>query len=243
MDWVSKAAELNRNGVSCLHTRHVKLALQYFKGSLEILSLLSTGFKECESYFPEGESTSPPLPASQPQLPRDGSAVANSNVTLEEKVESPTGPSCELGEASQYLYEKGLVFATSDDLCPELFSFYIAVVEFNMALSLQVLSRRWGERFLCNAIRVYDHCLGHLHASGCDIDSCNTLFFAALNNKAAIFYDMSNFDMARDVLGDLLKGINECRKSGSLTSIDNEDLEGFLFNVMLFKGACIAPAA
>lgn len=240
MDWLNKAAELNSNGASLLNVQSTKLALEYFKGSLEILSALAAGFEQGEAVLPSSESALPTSVASERKLPVGFPSIASSATTL---AEGSPGPSRELEDTNHYVFQRGLAFAPIKDLCPELLSFYVAVVEFNMALSLQLLSPRWGEHLLFDSIHVYDCCLDHLHHSGCNMESCNTLFFAALNNKAAILYGLSNFDMAKDVLGRLLDAINSCRKTGGLTNIEDNDLEGFLFNVMLFKGACVAPAA
>lgn len=236
MDWLSNAAELNRNGASLLDTGNTQLALEYFKGSVEILSIIAAGFKDCHE-VPTGARTQ--AVTSQTQPPVDFLAVSYSTPAASQE---RNGSSLDSELENHYLFDRALNFnVTCGYLCPKLLSFYIAVAEFNMALCLQLLSRCWGERLAHNAFHVYNCCLHHLRRSG--MECCGIILFAALNNKASIYYDMSNFQESRDVLALLLEAINSCRKTGGLHSIEDRDLEGFLFNVMLLKGACIAPAA
>lgn len=238
--WLLKASELNRCGASLIQAGNEQLALEYFKSALEIISLLAMGSI--------GDDSAPEPPAEAPPSPKkysDPLALSSSSTqppTLEDDpANEPERPEGEV----HYLFERALTFHVDlrGTVTTELLSFYLAVVEFNMALSLQLLSRRYGEKALCNALQIYNCCLDHLHRSGCG-KTCNTLLFAALNNKAAIFYSVSNFQTARDTLASLLEGVNSCRTEGEgLSFVEDQDLEGFLFNVMLLRGARIAPAA
>ena len=239
MDWLRKAAELNSHGASLVGSRNVKLALEYFRSSLDIVSLLAQGFTYCGQ---EPGAYGPTSNSSQSQLSLDLPSVSSFSSAANQN-EKPKARG-DLEEAHQYLFLKALTFtADIDDLSAEILSFCTAVVEFNIALSFHMLSRRWGERCLCKAVRVYDDCLAQLRRSACGLEACNTVLFAALNNKAAIYYEMSYFERARDTLGCLLDAINKSRKQGSLAPVEDEALEGFLFNILLLQGACIAPAA
>ena len=248
MEWLAYAEELNRHGASLLESNSYELALECFKGSLEIMSLLAIGFKDGDNAMslPTGLVWVPPCP----QLVAGNNQLGHPSYNATGSPEKAAHPTEALRRSdssdvdNHYLFEKALNFASSTtDVNPRVLSFYIAIVEFNMALSLHLLSRRVGEKPLHNALHVYDYCLEHLSRSGCSMESSKLLFFAALNNKAAILYDLSSFQMAREVLASLFDAINSCRKTGGLSSIDDNDLEGFLFNVMLLRGACIAPAA
>jgi hypothetical protein len=247
--WLSKAAELNQYGAALIQSGNERLGLEYFKAALEILSLLAMGSTVPGNAAASGSTNAGKLDSmlsENPQLLASAPVALSSSVASASDDFSPSLSNNTGEEEIHYVFERALTFAVAEEehLTPELLSFDIAVVEFNMALSLQLLSRRFGEKPLYNALQIYDCCLDHLHRSGCRADACNTLLFATLNNKAVIFYSVSNFQTARDVLWSLLDGVNSCRSKGEgLSFIEDQDLEGFLFNVMLLRGACIAPAA
>ena len=226
IDWLNSAIDMNAKGVTLCGQGHAAMALEYFKGALEVLSW--TTMKSDDT----------------------GQLVHQSACQLEQR-QYKLNRRCKNDIKGHFVYEKALLFSASSDsdtTDPHRIFFYMAVLEFNIALCLQTLNRNLaGDRSLVNSLHVYDCCLEHIFRSKCDDlsvfeDSWPLLLFATLNNKAAILTELSRFELAREVLMSLMKALRCCGGLGE-GSINEDDLEGFLFNVMLLKGICIAPAA
>ncbi|CAB9499803.1 expressed unknown protein [Seminavis robusta] len=258
MDWIAYTSELNGQGVQLLGFGDDALALEYFKVALETISYVANACNENGGSVPK---MMPPVPRNLHLVAPKTASVGAPNLTPpmaatdapqyrphETESTSAAEPwihsaSVKNGGDNHFVYTKALTFTSTPVLSPANISFYIGVIEFNMGLTLHFLSRRLGEKFLFSALTVYDFSLEHIKNSGYGIECSKLLLFAALNNKAALLYDLSSYETARDVLTSLLDSIHNCKKAGILSSIDDQDLEGFLFNVMLLRGATIAPAA
>lgn len=226
IDWLNNAIDMNTKGVTLCGQGHEAMALEYFKGALEVLSWASMKSDNV------GQLVNP----SACQLGQRQYQLENS---------------CKYDSKGHFVYEKALLFSASKNseaTDPHRIAFYIAVLEFNIALCLQTLSRNLaGDRNLVNSLHVYDCCLEHICRSKCDDlsdfeDSWHLLLIAALNNKAAILAELNRLELAREVLVSLMKALR-CYGGLEEGSINEDDLEGFLFNVMLLKGICTAPAA
>lgn len=218
--WFRHAAQLNTAGASLCNNGNEKKALEYFRSSLQIISSLARG---CDN------------PKNMPWVHEfTGEAFQAKRLVSTSDADD---------EKLHFLYRHALAFANNTIIVDSVhLCFYLAVIEFNMALTLHLQSKITGERSLLNALHIYDYCLEHIHHSGCCL-RCHKVLLAALNNKAAILYELSAFQESRDVLEALMAAIDYCKNDGTLSSICDEDLEGVLFNVMLLRRASLAPAA
>jgi hypothetical protein len=241
MDWLTYAADLNRKGSALLEAHDHEYALECFQEALAIVSLLLSTLDNDEKGGSFGSSTSLVHALPNP-LP-----LASGNPCM------PTTPKlpCHPNDKNHFIFEKALNFPSNSGVMinANLLSHYSAVIAFNLALSLHLLSRRWGEKPLNSALVFYDHCLellGRFSTSGSScsgMGSWKLLLFAALNNKAVVLYDLCHFQRANDALALLSDAIKTCRMTSVLHTIDDNDMEGFLFNLMLLVGGCGAPAA
>ena len=259
MEWLNRAADLNKTGaVLCNQGKEVE-ALEYFRGALELLSILAKGFQD--TTFSMTMWPSAPLLTPTKIMCSKANQSCNSPPTIlsslqqsqpkeEEEEESPPPFARALPSASDrdegllFVYRRALLFKPTTWVDTDRLSCYIAIIEFNMGLAIHLQSRTGGEKALLDALHVYDHCLGHINRidTGFSVESSQVLF-AALNNKAAIFYEFCSFQNSRQVLEALLNAITCSKNTGVLNEIKDEDLEGFLFNAMLMKGASVAPSA
>lgn len=221
MNWLHNAIEMNVKGAALYSQGHEAMALEYFKGGLEVLSWVARKSDDV------GQLVNP----SAYQL---GQRKCQVNHSVKNDCKN------------NYIYDKTFQFSASAT-DPHKICFFMAVLEFNMALCLQSLSQGLGERSLINSLHIYDCCLEHICRSQCDGALCSeyawqVLLFAALNNKATILTELCRFELARDVLLSLMKALR-CYGGFEEGCIDENDLEGFLFNVMLLKGISTSPAA
>lgn len=263
MEWLQYAANLNGQGVALCNGKHGDVALEYFKGSLEVMAWIAMNSlddlqrEEFAKHLPSREvSTYASSTVLRSRRSASGSAqqgntsIASSDGVVQQRSQEEAKPATRVVvaevEAHHFVFEKPLTFTAARSILtdPGQISFVIAVIEFNMAMCLHLQSRQLlSDKTLFSSLHVYDCCLEHIARSGCSREHSQLILFAALNNKAALLYEISSFQMAREVLKALSDEITKCKNTGFLYSIDDNDLEGFLFNVMLLKGVCVAPAA
>ncbi len=118
-----------------------------------------------------------------------------------------------------------------------------AVVIFNMALAHHRIGKSTGKRvFLEKAVLFYDMCIELLENCDEQTGSARLIELASLNNASLIRIEFGDHSVARRGL-DLLSVLLVRADSEILASLNEEDVRGFLLNVMLLRHALAAAAA
>lgn len=118
-----------------------------------------------------------------------------------------------------------------------------AVVIFNMALAHHRIGKSTGKRsFLEKAILFYDMCLELLENSGPHIGNAKLVELASLNNASLLRIEFGDHFVARRGL-DLLSSLLVSADTALLSQMNEDDVRGFLLNIMLMQHALAAAAA
>ena len=155
-------------------------------------------------------------------------------------VQHPNFKKCSFNNSPFYVYNEPLQFTTSVKSTPYDVEFYKATLLFNMGLVLHKMSNcvdAWG---VYRAMQFYE--LSLECCKGCpDHPNCLEVSTAALNNKAHVFFDHSEFSTSREVLDTLL--VTMILRHGRPLQFKEDEVQGILFNLYMLRMPTAAPVA
>jgi tetratricopeptide (TPR) repeat protein len=142
-----------------------------------------------------------------------------------------------------YFYNHGIMITdTSNGESEEMISLYYAIVLFNWALAYHRQGRLGCEKSLKKASQLYSIAVQLLHAATMTDDmAASILTLLALNNKAQIHYDQCEYIQSVDCMekiSQIMGGVHGVR-----STLNPEDVEGLMLNVMLLDVPTAAHAA
>lgn len=238
MDLLHYAAQINKEGASCLAAGNSLAAFGYFMNSLEVLLV----------GIPQGRY----ILTSSPGLVSAASAVLTqpiSYIHLLEEIPFCPGPTTTPKTLEPHIFCKAFVFQPNDD-CGRYLTVrirtYIAILCFNLATTVHQkgIGRSNCERELKAALELYDVAFDLLIQKEIrEDDWANNINLAALNNMAQIHYELSEFTKAIRVLDlqkDLLRIIFDNKRPHNFSE---SEMELFILNTHLLRTPSSASAA
>jgi hypothetical protein len=222
MNSIKNACSLNNQGVDLLVSGESTRAREVFQSALSL-------FKQAEA---EAETTS----CTEMNIPCDDSSPPFWESTS--KVSGLQGLNC-------FVYDHGVIISdnVNCDTDETRISLYVAIVIFNSALASHSEGAALGqEKALMKASTLYSLVVQLLTRTTILQDTSTTILtMLALNNKAKIHYDQCEYVQSVDCMKNISKIM--CTNRGLHSSLNHEDLEGLLLNVLLLSTPSAAKAA
>jgi hypothetical protein len=146
---------------------------------------------------------------------------------------------------SFYVFNKALTFDVPQEEVD--LGFFNAVIMFNLALSFHQHGLVFGqEDKLRKSIHIYGLCAKLLEGDA--TASSGSLMLAAINNKAQVYFTLSEYDQARQEL-DQLKTCAESvvkmmdNSTSETSPFQPRDIDEFFLNIALMQPPTAAPMA
>jgi tetratricopeptide (TPR) repeat protein len=139
-----------------------------------------------------------------------------------------------------FVYDEPLLFIPVSEITVKAIAFYKAVLLFNVALVLHKKSNCVDAWSVHRALHFYELCL-ECCKECVTHPSCLEVSAAALNNKAHIYFEHSEFSTARTVLDTLLVAMIFLH--GRPLALKEKNTQGILFNIYMLKMPTTAPTA
>jgi hypothetical protein len=222
MNSIKYACSLNNQGVDFLISGESSQAREFFQCALSLLNQAQL----------KAETTS----CTEMNISCDDASLPFSESTL--KVPGLQGLNC-------FVYDHGImIFDNVNGYADEKPSLYIAIVLFNSALTSHSEGMALGRaKSLMKASALYSLLVQLLTRCRMPEDTLTSiLMMLAWNNKAQIHYDQCEYVQSVDcmknismIMGSSVRGLH--------SSLNYEDLEGILLNVMLLSTPSAAQAA
>jgi hypothetical protein len=259
-DAVRRAAWMNSQGASCLSQGETQKAMDLFSAALATISSLET-FSEPAQAAPEAEAASADSSSQSLNLPLNLAGATDeqeesehSKPSFEEqrpaKRQKKSDASSTTATAASVLFQDNAFFvctqamlfaANEDEIAERGLPFYKATLLNNLALCNHQGGHCVNQRSVYQALNLYDACLeSSLDFIEGDVEYLK-IAMAALNNKAHIFYEYSEFTSVADVLDTLL--IITLFFPRKKLSFSDKEIQGILFNLHMLKTPTCARAA
>jgi tetratricopeptide (TPR) repeat protein len=139
-----------------------------------------------------------------------------------------------------FVYDEPLLFIPESEITVKAIAFYKAVLLFNVALVLHKKSNCVDTWSVCRALHFYELCL-ECCKECVTHPCCLEISAAALNNKAHIYFEHSEFSTARTVLDTLLVAM--IFTHGRPLEFEETNTQGILFNLYMLKMPTSAQTA
>lgn len=224
------AAALNSDGFSLMESGRMDDAYEYFAQALEILMqaehkcavanitwglMLNSASWKMEEHF---------------LLP----------LHLQECAQIPTSRKGSFKSSPFYVYDEPLQIVPAEKATLRDVAIYKATLLFNMGFVFHKKSNcvdTWGVYWSLYFYELSLDCCKGFH----DHPSCLEVLAAALNNKAHVFFDHSEFLTSRDVLDTLL--VTMILVHGRPLEFAKDKVHGILFNLYMLRMPTAAPIA
>jgi hypothetical protein len=227
MTHFNQVIQLNNDGTSLLVFGEEDLAIDKFKSALEImkrgLAKRQTRTGSQDSHHISSDKSDGPVSCdSAPRL-------------------SPLTLPCPVPEYS-FVYSNALKLSRfCDYLVDSDIKFLSAAIIFNMAMVYNIKGVRESSAIeQTRSLRLYEMCLALLENLNSRHMDSFLLRVACLNNMSQIAYEQGDFDGARLMLNNVQYLMSMNVKQ---TFFDEDDLQGFMLNVMLMHAPSAARAA
>ena len=142
-----------------------------------------------------------------------------------------------------FVYEQAIVFEPPAEVKNAIVALFLAVIEFNMALTfhlqgLQLGTRSWA---VTKALTLYDFSLEHIKHS-MDYSEASNVLVAALSNKAQLLsQEMMMHEQVTLTVAALSDAVAYCHRFPGIFAA--KDVEEFQLNLLIFNDLKFAQAA
>ena len=222
MNFVQKAAKSNREGAVLLAKGDWNAAFNFFRGALKILSVGAASLGNAHNTTEEPVTVTNPL----------RSLSQSSRIQVQPKDAEP-----------YFAYKEAIVFSDCAEVSNSNIALFLAVIEFNMALSFHLHSIQIGKKspMVTKALDLYDYCLEHVkYAMECD--GAVNILVATLTNKAALLaQETSQHKEVKATVDALVDAITYCHHHPGVFTA--KEVEEFQLNLLIFRDLKFAAAA